>query len=209
MDTNQNQTDWAQKYRPTRLEDVVLPLVFRNRLIHMRDTGEVQPLLLHGKAGRGKTTVGMLINVDNVYKINCSIRNGIDTIRQLESFVTPSLDGSRRVVLMDEADNLSKDAQKGLRGLIEDLSICNHFVLTANYLNDISDPIRSRCEEVNFDLLDGDLLLRDEMTQRCLKILKNEKVEHVDKSMVGEVVRRNYPDMRKVLNRLQNEVRQF
>jgi DNA polymerase III delta prime subunit len=203
-----NQTDWAQKYRPQLLEDMILPATMKKQLISIRDTGVGPSLLFHGNAGLGKTTAGLLINKDNTFKYNCSIENGIKLVRDLShDFTAPSLDAldEVRVILLDEADYLTKEAQAGLRAVLEELSFCNMFVLTANFTANIINPLRSRLVELNFDVIKGDFALRNEMLERTIQILECENVI-IKADVVSEIVNRNFPDMRKVLKRCQYEL---
>lgn len=203
-----NETDWAQKYRPQRLEDIVLPRPNKEMLINLRDKKEGLSLFLHGAAGTGKTTVANLINPENTNKFNCSLNNGINLIRGIVSeFSSHSLigDGQPRVILLDEADYLSEEAQAGLRGAIEMLSKTNMFVLTANFPERILDSLHSRLYSIDFSQLRGNTKLQKEMLSRAYEILKNEGVQEPDESAVEEIVRKHFPDMRKVLKELQGK----
>ena len=203
MLTYANQVDWAQRYRPQKLEDVVLPPSFKQRLMKIRDENAGPSLLLHGRAGTGKTTVGRLINPENTYKYNCSIQNGIKDIRELQKFNAMSLFGGRRVILLDEADALTAEAQAALRGLMEDLSATSMFILTANYPDHFIEPLRSRLYEMNFNDLIGNQAMKIAMQERVTEILENEGVENVDDNVVRAIVEQRFPDMRRVLKDLQ------
>lgn len=209
MQTAKNETDWAQKYRPQRLEDMVLPARIKDRLINLRDTKQGLNLLLHGEAGTGKTTAANLINPENTYTINCSADNGIDKVRQIAvQFTSHSViaDDRPRVILLDEADYLTEKAQAGLRGTIEDLSRANMFVFTANFPEKIIQPLHSRLFSIDFSLIRGDQKLQREMLDRVYEILNHEGVPDADESTVKEIVKQKFPDMRNMLKVLQFEI---
>ncbi len=203
MLTYENQVDWAQRYRPQQLEEVVLPPSYKQRLIKIRDENAGPSLLLHGKAGTGKTTVGSLINPKNTYKFNCSIRNGIKDIRELQSFNAMSLFDGRRVILLDEADALTSEAQAALRGLMEDLSATSIFILTANYPDCFIEPLRSRLYEMNFNNLVGNQAMKIAIQERVRTILANEGISNFDDNLVRAIVEQRFPDMRRILKDLQ------
>jgi|LauGreDrversion4_2_1035121.scaffolds.fasta_scaffold49483_3 replication factor C small subunit len=203
MLTCANQGDWAQRYRPQKLEDMVLPPSFKQRLIKIRDGNSGPSLLLHGRAGTGKTTVAELINPENTHKINCSIYKGINDIRELQKFRPIPLFGGRRVIVLDEADALTTDAQAALRGLMEDLSTSSIFVLTANYPDCLLEPLRSRVSEIDFNVLAGNQAMKLAMQERVREILANEGIDNIDDNVIRAIVENRFPDMRRILKDLQ------
>lgn len=206
MLSHANQIDWAQRYRPLRLEDVVLPDSIKRRLIAMRDRESGPSLLLHGRAGTGKTTVASLINPEDTHQVNCSTRNGIKDIRELESHTGLTIMGGRRVILLDEADALTEDAQRALRGLMEDRSSVAMFVLTANYPHNFIEPLRSRVYEIDFGILAGNQAMKVSMLSRVNQILANEGVNDLDPNIVRAIVDQRFPDMRRILKDLQYQL---
>ena len=195
--------DWSQKHRPSSIEEVILPEGIGSKLKQLVKLQGGLSLLFHGRAGCGKTTVAKLINPNNTLYINCTAENSINMVRELErrcSSVT--LDGGRRVVLLDEADYLTKDAQAALRGAVESLSVANDFVMTANDPWKLSDPILSRFYPVCFDFNNDDELKLD-MKSRLWNIAHEEGYTDTSDQQVFEIVEYCFPDMRRMLKSLQ------
>lgn len=198
-----NEVDWSQKHRPSSIEEVILPEGIGNKLKQLVKLQGGLSLLFHGRAGCGKTTVAKLINPINTLYINCTAENSINMVRDLErrcSSVT--LDGGRRLVLLDEADYLSKDAQAALRGAVESLSIANDFVMTANEPWKLSEAILSRFYSVCFDFKD-ERDLKIDMKTRLWKVALDEGYVDVPDDQIFEIVEYCFPDMRRMLKSLQ------
>jgi replication factor C small subunit len=196
--------DWAQKYRPKSFDDVILSDEMRRKLSRVVNQQGGISMLFWGRPGCGKTTVAKLINRDNTVLINCSTNNSIDTIRWIESnFRTRTLSGQRRLLLLDEADNLSADAQAAIRGVSEALSEYNDFVLTANDPNKLTEAVRSRFlpVEFNLDLEETRLLVRN----RLCEIATIEGFSNVEDSVI-ERASKFYPDLRRMTKALQFEL---
>jgi replication factor C small subunit len=202
---NKKHTLWTEKYRPDTLEGYIGNDDFKSSLQQWIDTNDVPHLLLCGGAGTGKTTAAKLIvnniNCDYVY-INCSDENGIDTIRdKVKSFASAATFKPQKVVIMDEADFLTINAQAALRNIIETFSLTTRFIFTCNFVERIIDPIQSRT--VVFELTPPSM---KEVAMKCLQILENEGIEY-SKPDVANIVKQTYPDIRKSLNLLQSSIK--
>jgi len=198
---------WVEIYRPKVLEDMVLSEEVRTFFNSIK-TGEVKNiphLLLIGEAGGGKSTLAKVI-VNDILKcqylyINASDESGIDTVRgKIMNFIqTKSIDGGVKVVVLEEFDGMSRASQEALRNCIEEYSAYARFVLTANYVHKIIEPILSRCQ---FFYVQPD---RKDFMTRCGHILKTEKII-IPKDQMGNLsnlINGCYPDLRRAINTLQ------
>lgn len=198
---------WVEKYRPKKIQDCVLPDNLKKIFQDFVDTKEFPSLLLSGGAGVGKTTVAKAlceeIGIDYLV-INGSDDRGIAVIQNtVKSFATSiSLSGGRKTIIIDEADNLTADAQKALRGVIEDVSSNCGFIFTCNFKNRIIEPIHSRCKTINFNISSKDNNLALKFFKTVKNILDIENVSY-DDQVVASIVKKYFPDNRKTLNELQ------
>ena len=195
---------WVEKYRPQTLEGYVGNEVIKNKVLDYLNQGSIQNLLLHGVAGTGKTTLAKLIanilNCDLLY-INASDERGIDTIREKIIPFTSSLGfGDVKIVILDEADYITPQAQATLRNTMESFSGNTRFILTCNYLERIISPLQSRCQTLEIKPPS-----KQDVAWRCVDICKEEKID-IDNIALKTIVNAYYPDIRKIINTIQGSV---
>jgi replication factor C small subunit len=195
-------TLFTERFRPTDPKDYIGNEVFKASLNTWIKQQDIPHLLLHGGAGGGKTTAAKLITAnldcDSIY-INCSDENGIETIREkVKSFASAATFRTLKVIIMDEADFLTINAQAALRNVIEAFSKTTRFIFTCNYVERIIDPIQSRTSV--FEIIPPS---KGEVAKRCVQILEEEEISYKKEDLV-EIINKTYPDIRKTLNLLQS-----
>jgi len=201
----------VEKYRPSKLADLVLSKKNREYFETVRAKQEIPHVLFSGDAGIGKSTLARIIveellNCQYIY-INASDESGIDTIRtKVTNFAqTRSLDGKLKVIVLDEIDGLGRvantgsSAQGALRNVIEKYAETTRFIATCNYSSQLITPVRSRFLE--FDLTPP----YDQLAERIKFIIRQEniKVPEDQKSRLEKLVKNHYPDMRKMIGEIQ------
>jgi DNA polymerase III delta prime subunit len=196
---------WVEQYRPNDVDGYVFrDEAQRTQVKQWIKEGSIPHLLFSGAAGIGKTTLAkILINqlgIDeyDLLELNASRENNVDTVRdRITNFVQTMPFGKFKVVLLDEADYLSPNAQAALRGVMESYSETARFILTCNYPHKIIPALHSRCQGFHIEKVD-----HTEFTARAATVLVTEGVDF-DLDTLDSFVTTTYPDLRKCLNLLQ------
>lgn len=198
-----------ETYRPDSIKDCILPTAIKDKLNAIIKDNKLQHMLFSGNTGLGKTSsaIALCNDIDSEYlKINSSLNNGIDTLRTtiMDFASTVSMNGNAKVIILDEADRLSAATQDALRGFIEEFSSNCIFILTANYPNRISTPLReSRIIEVEFKIPEEERVgIQKQIFMRMMDILDKEGITY-KKEVLASVIKRYYPDMRRIINVIQ------
>ena len=200
---------WVEKYRPSKVEDTILPEKLKSVFTEIVRSGKMPNMLFTGTAGLGKTTLARAICDELGYDyivINGSEEGNIDTLRgKIKRFAsTVSLGGDLKVVILDEADYLNpQSTQPALRGFIEEFSDNCRFILTCNFKNRIIEPLHSRCGvyEFNTDKKEMQKLCADFFV-RLIHILESEGVAF-NKDLIAQLIMKHAPDWRRVINECQ------
>ena len=200
---------WTEAYRPKTIADCILPERLKKPFQEYVNQKNIPNLLLAGGAGVGKTTVAKAMCEEigcDYMVINGSDESGIDTFRnKIKTYASSmSLSGGRKVIIIDEADYLNPNStQPALRNAIEEFASNCSFIFTCNFKNRIIDPLHSRCAVSDFGLKNDE---KSEMAGQFFKrvsgILQSEKVEFEPK-VIAELVKKHFPDFRRVINELQ------
>ena len=196
---------WVEKYRPKSVEGYVFRDEHQKKQVQQWIKEETIPhLLFSGNAGIGKTTLAKLlfneleINEFDILEINASRTNSVDDVRdKIVNFVQMIPFGKFKVVLLDEADYLSPNAQAALRGVMEEYHTTSRFILTCNYPNRIIPALHSRCQGFHIERID-----QTEFTARVAEILIAEEITP-DIDTLDTYVKATYPDLRKCINMVQ------
>jgi len=195
---------WVEKYRPTSLDTYIGNEHLKSKVSVYLESGDLPHLLLYGKAGTGKTTLAKLlvnnIECDFMY-INASDENSVDTVRtKVRGFASTMGFKDYKIIILDECDYITPNAQAALRNLMETFSKHCRFILTCNFVERIIDPIQSRCQ--SFQVIPPS---KKEVAIHMTNILKEEGVASKMDDIAG-LVNAGYPDIRRVINSCQRQV---
>lgn len=199
---------WVEKYRPHSIDEYVFRDDHQRKQVESWIKEKTIPhLLFSGNAGIGKTTLAKVllkeleINEFDILEINASRTNSVDDVRaKIVNFIQLIPFGDFKVVLLDEADYLSPNAQAALRGVMEEYHSTSRFILTCNYPNKIIPAIHSRCQGFHFERID-----QTEFTARIATILVQENIEF-ELDILDTIVKATFPDLRKCINTTQMNI---
>jgi DNA polymerase III delta prime subunit len=199
---------WVEKYRPKCVADCILPDRIKKVFQSYVDEGNLPNLMLTGSAGVGKTTVAKAmceqLGLNHLF-INSSEERGIDMLRtKIKGYAsTISLTGGRKVIILDEADYLTPEAQAGLRGAIEEFSDNCSFIFTCNFKSRLIDALHSRCSVIDFSLqAEEKPRMAAQLFARLSVVLNQENISY-DKQVLIKIIEKFFPDYRRTLNELQ------
>ena len=195
---------WVEKYRPNTLENYIGNQQLKDTVKSYIEKHDIPHLLFYGTAGTGKTTLAKAItkniNCDVMY-INASDENSVENVRtKIKGFASSVGFKKIKVIILDEADFLSPEAQAALRNMMETYCLTTRFILTCNYVEKIIPALVSRCQTYKIEPLS-----KKEVAVHLKVILDKENVQYTPEDL-GYIVNTYYPDIRKILNYSQQSV---
>lgn len=201
-------SDWGLKYRPSKIEDLILPKRFKNLFEDIIRKGEMVNLLFSGNAGCGKTSLAFILadtlDYDTLY-LNMSKDTSIDVLRNDIAVFghTVALNGNRKLVICDECEKASPNLKEALKAEIESLSENVSFIFITNHVNMMTEALMSRLQHIEFSFTEEESKeMKTAIYKRVIEILKLNNAEYEQKA-VQIIVNKQFPDFRSILNRCQ------
>lgn len=211
MEIDSRHDIWVEKYRPQKIDDTILTSEMRGKFKEFVNK-PYNMLLCSRNPGTGKTSLVNSIIKDGGFEtlfLNASLENGIDTLRgKIKNFAsTQSFNDKPKIVLLDECDNYTNDAQAALRGMIEEFSLNCRFILTCNYLSKIIEPIVNRMCVFDFDDVYQKNMseLVPKIYERLIFILNNENISF-EQNDVANIIKNSYPSIRGMISNIQTNI---
>lgn len=192
---------WVEKYRPKTFDEIIGQTDIKDKLKEFIKNGEIPNTLFFGRAGVGKTSAVQIliknINCESII-INASDERGIDVMRErITDFASRKSFYDWKIIVLEEADNITGEAAKAFKMILEQYYKTTRFILTTNHIDRMYEPILSRLQKFEFKPQSMDAVV-----DKCKEILKLEEIEYDQKDLVT-VVKSSFPDMRAVINYLQ------